>query len=158
MRIGQGFDVHKLVPGKGMVLGGINIPSKFSIEAYSDGDIILHALSDALLGAAALGDLGNYFPSTEPEFKNISSREILKQVATKIIESGYKIENIDITFVGEEPKLSNYTKDICQRIGDDLSLNVNQVSCKATTTDGLGFEGSLLGVSCYAITLLSKSP
>ena len=154
MRIGQGFDAHKIIPGKGMILGGVEINSDYSIEAHSDGDIILHALSDALLGAAALGDLGKFFPSEDVKFKNQSSRIILKSVAQKVYAEEYKIENIDITFIGEQPRLNKFINLIRQNIAEDLNIDINQVSCKATSTDGLGYEGALLGVSCHAIVLI----
>jgi|TARA_B110000014_G_C20123192_1_gene596331 2-C-methyl-D-erythritol 2,4-cyclodiphosphate synthase len=154
MRIGQGFDAHKIIPGKGMILGGVEINSDYSIEAHSDGDIILHALSDALLGAAALGDLGKFFPSEDVKFKNQSSRVILKSVAQKVYAEEYKIENIDITFIGEQPRLNKFINLIRQNIAEDLNIDINQVSCKATSTDGLGYEGALLGVSCHAIVLI----
>jgi len=154
MRIGQGFDAHKIIPGKGMILGGVEIISDYSIEAHSDGDIILHALSDALLGAAALGDLGKFFPSEDVKFKNQSSRVILKSVAQKVYAEEYKIENIDITFIGEQPRLYKFINLIRQNIAEDLNIDINQVSCKATSTDGLGYEGALLGVSCHAIVLI----
>ena len=154
MRIGQGFDAHKIIPGKGMILGGVEINSDYSIEAHSDGDIILHALSDALLGAAALGDLGKFFPSEDAKFKNQSSRIILKSVAQKVYAEEYKIENIDITFIGEQPRLNKFINLIRQNIAEDLNIDINQVSCKATSTDGLGYEGALLGVSCHAIVLI----
>jgi 2-C-methyl-D-erythritol 2,4-cyclodiphosphate synthase len=154
MRIGQGFDAHKIIPGKGMILGGVEIISDYSIEAHSDGDIILHALSDALLGAAALGDLGKFFPSEDVKFKNQSSRVILKSVAQKVYAEEYKIENIDITFIGEQPRLNKFINLIRQNIAEDLNIDINQVSCKATSTDGLGYEGALLGVSCHAIVLI----
>ena len=154
MRIGQGFDAHKIIPGKGMILGGVEINSDYSIEAHSDGDIILHALSDALLGAAALGDLGKFFPSEDVKFKNQSSRVILKSVAQKVYAEEYKIENIDITFIGEQPRLYKFINLIRQNIAEDLNIDINQVSCKATSTDGLGYEGALLGVSCHAIVLI----
>ena len=154
MRIGQGFDAHKIIPGKGMILGGVEIISDYSIEAHSDGDIILHALSDALLGAAALGDLGKFFPSEDTKFKNQSSRIILKSVAQKVYAEEYKIENIDITFIGEQPRLNKFINLIRQNIAEDLNIDINQVSCKATSTDGLGYEGALLGVSCHAIVLI----
>jgi len=156
MRIGQGFDAHKLTSGDGLTLGGVFIPSNYSIEAHSDGDIILHAISDALLGAAALGDLGKYFPSNDSNLKNLSSREILKEIVLKIYSYDYYIENIDITFVGEVPKLSLVIDEIRKNIAEDLEVTFDQVSCKATTTDGLGYEGSLLGVSCHAVVLISK--
>jgi len=154
MRIGQGFDAHKIIPGKGMILGGVEIISDYSIEAHSDGDIILHALSDALLGAAALGDLGKFFPSEDVKFKNQSSRIILRNVAQKVYAEEYKIENIDITFIGEQPRLNKFINLIRQNIAEDLNIDINQVSCKATSTDGLGYEGALLGVSCHAIVLI----
>ena len=156
MRIGHGYDAHKLVKGSYVVLGGIKIDSEFSIEAHSDGDIIIHSLIDSLLGAAAYGDLGTFFPSEDDQYKGISSRELLKEVVRKLIEDQYQISNVDITYVGQLPKLNPYIQQIRKNLSEDLEIEIGCVSCKATTTDFLGFEGSKEGVSCHAVSLIKK--
>ena len=156
MRIGHGYDAHKLVKGSHVVLGGIKIDSEFSIEAHSDGDIIIHSLIDSLLGAAAYGDLGTFFPSEDDKYKDISSRELLKEVVLKLNEDQYEISNVDITYVGQLPKLNPYIHLIRKTFSEDLEIGIDCVSCKATTTDFLGFEGSKEGVSCRAVALIKK--
>ena len=156
MRIGHGYDAHKLVKGSHVILGGIKIDSEFSIEAHSDGDIIIHSLIDSLLGAAAYGDLGTFFPSEDDQYKDISSRELLKEVVRKLKEDKYQILNVDITYVGQLPKLNPYIPQIRKNLSEDLEIGIDCVSCKATTTDFLGFEGSKEGVSCHAVCLIKK--
>jgi len=156
MRIGHGYDAHKLVKGSHVVLGGIKIDCEFSIEAHSDGDIIIHSLIDSLLGAAAYGDLGTFFPSEDDQYKDISSRELLKEVVLKLKEDQYHVSNVDITYVGQLPKLNPYISQIRKNLADDLEIDIDCVSCKATTTDFLGFEGSKEGVSCHAVSLIKK--
>ena len=156
MRIGHGYDAHKLVKGSHVILGGIKIDSEFSIEAHSDGDIIIHSLIDSLLGAAAYGDLGTFFPSEDDKYKDISSRELLKEVVLKLNEDQYEISNVDITYVGQLPKLNPYIPQIRKNLSEDLEIGIDYVSCKATTTDFLGFEGSKEGVSCHAVALIKK--
>lgn len=151
MRIGQGFDAHKIVEGDEVVLGGVHIPSNFSIIAHSDGDVIIHAVIDAILGAFSLGDLGTHFPSEDKAYKGISSRTLLREVLEKIGDQ--KVSNLDITYIGEEPKLSIYMDQIKKNLSKDLNINIDQVSCKATTTDGLGYQGRKEGVSALAIIL-----
>ncbi|MFL2697929.1 MAG: 2-C-methyl-D-erythritol 2,4-cyclodiphosphate synthase [Gammaproteobacteria bacterium] len=145
MRIGQGYDAHKIIPGDEIILGGVAIPSNYSIEAHSDGDVIIHAVIDAILGAFSLGDLGSHFPSSDDSYKDISSRVLLKEVMEKI-NSSEDIINLDITYIGEEPKLSKYIDQIRRNISKDLGINLDKVSCKATTTEGLGFQGRKEGV------------
>jgi len=154
MRIGHGYDAHKIIPGNGMVLGGVFIESKFSIEAHSDGDLIAHALIDALLGAAGLGDIGTYFPSGDDKYLDVSSRELLKEVADKLKSANFKVQNIDITFIGQTPKLNSYIPSIKENLSQDLDISKELVNCKATTTDFLGFEGEMKGLSCHAIVLI----
>jgi len=156
MRIGHGYDVHKLVPGNHIILGGIKIDSNFSIEAHSDGDIIIHSLIDSLLGAAAYGDLGTFFPSDNNQFRDISSRELLKEVVFKLKEDQYRISNVDITYIGQLPKLNPYISKIKKNLSEDLEIDTDCISCKATTTDSLGFQGSKEGVSCHAVSLIKK--
>jgi len=157
MRIGHGYDAHKLIKGSNVILGGIKIDSEFSIEAHSDGDIIIHSLIDSLLGAAAYGDLGTFFPSEDDKYKDISSRELLKEVVLKLNEDQYEISNVDITYVGQLPKLNPYIPQIRKNLSEDLEIGIDCVSCKATTTDFLGFEGSKEGVSCHAVALIKNS-
>ena len=156
MRIGYGYDAHKLVPGNGMTLGGIEIKCDYSIEAHSDGDILVHTLIDALMGAAAYGDLGTYFPSEDQSLKNISSLSMLSTVLEKLNMDGYKISNIDITYVGQVPKLISYSKEIRQNLSSFINIDIDKISCKATTTDHLGFEGKLEGISCHCVVLIDR--
>ena len=156
MRIGHGYDAHKLVPGNGMTLGGIEIKSDYSIEAHSDGDILVHTLIDALMGAAAYGDLGTYFPSEDQSLKNISSLSMLSTVLEKLNMDGYKISNIDLTYVGQVPKLISYSKEIRQNLSSFINIDIDKISCKATTTDHLGFEGKLEGISCHCVVLIER--
>ena len=156
MRIGHGYDAHKLIPGTQIILGGMKIDSKFSIEAHSDGDIIIHSLIDSLLGAAAYGDLGTFFPSEDNQYKDISSRKLLKEVVIKLKEDQYQISNVDITYIGQLPKLNIYIPQIRRNLSEDLEIEIDCISCKATTTDSLGFEGSIEGVSCHAVSLIKK--
>ncbi|MCH2263587.1 MAG: 2-C-methyl-D-erythritol 2,4-cyclodiphosphate synthase [SAR86 cluster bacterium] len=157
MRVGFGYDAHKLIPGKGMVLGGIFIESEFSIEAYSDGDVIIHALIDSLLGAAALGDIGGLFPSEDPKNEEVSSRLLLNEVVSLLSSKHYEIINVDITLIAEEPKIREQIDLIIECISKDLKIEKEYVSCKATTTDGLGFEGTKKGIACQAVSLIKKS-
>ena len=156
MRVGIGYDAHKLIPGKGMHLGGIFIECKYSIEAHSDGDVIIHALIDSLLGAAALGDIGSLFPSKDPENKDISSSVLLTQVIGLLDSKNYKVINIDITLIAETPKIYQKTEQIIDSLSESLRVTKSSVSCKATTTDGLGFEGEKKGIACQAISLIEK--
>ena len=156
MRIGHGYDAHKLVPGNGMTLGGIEIKCDYSIEAHSDGDILVHTLIDALMGAAAYGDLGTYFPSEDQSLKNISSLSMLSTVLEKLNMDGYKISNIDLTYVGQVPKLISYSKEIRQNLSTFINIDIDKISCKATTTDNLGFEGKLEGISCHCVVLIDR--
>lgn len=156
MRIGQGYDAHRIKPGQGMILGGVAIECDYSIEAHSDGDIIVHALIDALLGAAAYGDLGTYFPSEDETLKDISSFSMLSSVLNKLKNDSYKIINIDLTYVGQVPKLITYREEIRNNLSKFMNINIEDISCKATTSDGLGFEGSLEGISCHCIVLIER--
>ena len=156
MRVGIGYDAHKLIPGKGMHLGGIFFECEYSIEAYSDGDVIIHALIDSLLGAAALGDIGSLFPSQDPENKNISSGILLTQVIDLLNSKNYKVINIDITLISETPKIHHKTDQIIDSLSKSLGVTKSSISCKATTTDGLGFEGEKKGIACQAISLIKK--
>ena len=156
MRIGQGYDAHRIKPGQGMILGGVAIECDYSIEAHSDGDIIVHALIDALLGAAAYGDLGTYFPSEDESIKDISSLSMLSTVLNKLEEDNYKIMNIDLTYVGQVPKLITHREEIRNNLSKVTKIDIENISCKATTTDGLGFEGKFEGISCHCVVLIER--
>ena len=156
MRIGQGYDAHRIKPGKGIILGGIPIECDYSIEAHSDGDIIVHALIDALLGAAAYGDIGTYFPSEDESIKDISSLSMLSTVLNKLEEDNYKIKNIDLTYVGQVPKLITHREEIRNNLSKVTKIDIENISCKATTTDGLGFEGKFEGISCHCVVLIER--
>lgn len=155
MRIGQGYDVHKLVEGRDLILGGVTVPYEKGLLGHSDADVLVHAVMDALLGAAALGDIGQHFPDTDPKYKGISSIALLKEVGALLEKEGYVIENIDATIIAQRPKLAAYRPQMAKNIAEALHLELNQVSVKATTEEGLGFTGSGEGISSQAITLLS---
>ena len=157
MRIGFGYDAHRLIAGTEMVLGGVSIESDFSIESHSDGDLIIHSLIDSLLGATALGDIGSLFPSNKSDYRNISSRKMLNTVMEILEKNNYRIINVDITLIAEEPELKDYVEEIRKNLSEDLNIGKEFVSCKATTTDGLGFEGIKKGISCTAISLVDKT-
>lgn len=156
MRIGQGYDVHKLVEGRDLILGGVTIPYEKGLLGHSDADVLVHAIMDALLGAAALGDIGQHFPDTDPRYKGISSIELLKHIGALLDENHYLIENIDATIICQRPKLAPYRPQMAANIAEALHLNIRQVSIKATTEEGLGFTGSGEGISSQAITLLTE--
>ena len=155
MRIGQGYDVHRLVEGRDLILGGVTVPYEKGLLGHSDADVLVHAVMDALLGAAALGDIGQHFPDTDPKYKGISSIALLKEVGALLEAEGYVIENIDATIIAQRPKLAAYRPQMAKNIAEALHLELNQVSVKATTEEGLGFTGSGDGISSQAITLLS---
>ena len=140
MRIGQGYDVHKLVEGRKLILGGVEIPYEKGLLGHSDADVLVHAVMDALLGAAALGDIGQHFPDTDPRYEGISSIELLKKVGELLEEKGYVVENIDATIIAQRPKLLNYRPKMAENIAQALHLDVSRVSVKATTEEGLGFK------------------
>ena len=154
MKLGHGYDAHRLVEGSGVILGGASITCNYSIDAHSDGDLIIHALVDALLGAAGFGDIGTFYPSDDNKFKDISSRELLRDVVSKLKDANYLIQNIDITFIGQEPKLNGFIGKIRENLSQDLCIEIDSVNCKATTTDFLGFEGEKKGLSCHAVALI----
>ncbi|WP_441001489.1 2-C-methyl-D-erythritol 2,4-cyclodiphosphate synthase [Fodinibius sp. SL11] len=157
MRIGYGYDVHRFEEGGPLILGGIEIPFEKSLSGHSDADVLLHAVTDALLGACALGDLGKHFPDTSEDYKNIDSRVLLRDVFVLIKDKGFCVGNIDATIVAEKPKLASYIDEMRQVIAQDLSVDIDQVSVKATTSEGLGFEGNGEGVSAKAVVLLIES-
>jgi 2-C-methyl-D-erythritol 2,4-cyclodiphosphate synthase len=156
-RIGHGYDVHALGDGLRLVLGGVEIPHTKGCIAHSDGDVLVHAICDALLGAAALGDIGKHFPDTSAEFKGIDSLILLRRVVALIAEKGYQIGNIDSTIAMQRPKLRPYIDLMRERIAEAMDVDVEQVSVKATTTEHLGFEGEEKGVSATAVVLLMKN-
>lgn len=157
MRIGQGYDVHRLAENRELILGGVNIPYEKGLLGHSDADVLVHAVMDALLGAAALGDIGQHFPDTDPAYKGISSIELLKRVGELLDEKGYVVENIDATIICQRPKLAAYRPQMAANIADALRLDVSRVSVKATTEEGLGFTGTGEGISSQAITLLTEA-
>ena len=154
VRIGQGFDVHAFQDGGTLVLGGVTVPHDRSLEAHSDGDVLLHALCDALLGAAGLGDIGRHFPPDDEAWKNIDSRVLLRQTCEQVAAKNYKVANADITVVAQAPKLAPYIDVMCRNISEDLQVGVAQVNVKATTTEHLGFTGRGEGIAAFAVVLL----
>jgi 2-C-methyl-D-erythritol 2,4-cyclodiphosphate synthase len=156
IRVGQGYDVHRFNEGDHIILGGVKIPYDQGLEAHSDGDVVLHALCDALLGAAALGDIGKHFPDTDPEFKGADSRVLLRHVYSIVQDKGYSLANTDITIVAQAPKMAPYITAMCENIAADLQVEINQVNVKATTTEKLGFEGRKEGIAVHAIVLIEK--
>ncbi len=154
MRIGQGFDAHKFQPGTQVLLGGVAIPFDFSLAAHSDGDVVLHAICDALLGAAALGDIGKHFPDSGAEFKGIDSRILLRRVADLIADAGYRVFNIDATVICERPRIAPHVEQMRARIASDLRIELGAVSVKGTTTESMGFTGRGEGIAASAVALL----
>ncbi len=156
MRIGNGYDVHRLVEGRRLILGGVEISFEKGLLGHSDADVLLHAICDALLGAAALGDIGQHFPDTASEYKNIDSRILLRQVGQLLQDQGFLIVNIDSIIVAERPKLAPHIPAMAANIAETLGIGVSQVGVKATTTEGLGFEGRGEGISAQAVALIEK--
>lgn len=156
MRVGLGYDVHKLVEGRDLILGGVTIPWELGLLGHSDADVVVHAIMDALLGAAALRDIGRHFPDTDPQYKGISSILLLKKVRDLLEENGYRIINIDATIVAQKPKLLPYIDTMIENVANALGIAVNQVNIKATTEEGLGFTGTLQGISSQAICAIEE--
>lgn len=156
MRIGQGVDVHAFQEGGTLVLGGVTVPYDRSLEAHSDGDVVLHALCDALLGAAGLGDIGRHFPPDDSSYENIDSRILLRRTCEQLQAENYKVVNADLTVVAQAPKLSTYVDAMCKNISADLRVNASQVNVKATTTEHLGFTGRGEGIAALAVVLLES--
>ncbi len=154
MRIGTGYDVHKLVEGRALILGGVTIPYERGLDGHSDADVIVHAIMDALLGAAALGDIGQHFPDTDPRYKGADSVQLLHEVGCILTAHGYSIENIDSTIIAQRPKLMSYLPEMRTNVAKALDLSVDQVSIKATTEEHLGFTGRGEGISAQAVALL----
>ena len=156
MRIGHGYDVHKLVEGRDLILGGVKIDYEKGLLGHSDADVLLHAVSDSLLGAAALGDIGKHFPDTDPQYKGADSLELLRVVGEKVKNAGYKVGNIDVTMIAQRPKLKDHIPTMRENIARVLNLEVDQVNVKATTEEHLGFTGDGSGMSCHAVCLLEN--
>ena len=156
MRIGHGYDVHKLVPCRDLILGGVKIEYELGLLGHSDADVLLHAVSDALLGAAGLRDIGYHFPDTDPQYKNADSLKLLAIVGQKVAKAGYRVSNIDVTMIAQKPKLKEHIPQMTQNIADVLGIPVNRVNVKATTEEKLGFTGEGLGMSCHAVCLLDE--
>ena len=154
MRIGHGYDVHKLVEGRPLIIGGVEIEYEKGLLGHSDADVLLHAISDALLGAAALGDIGAHFPDTDPEYEGADSLVLLRQVCALVRKQGYEIENIDATVLAQRPKLRPYIDEMRARISAYTNLDMDCISIKATTEEGLGFTGEGLGIAAHAVCLL----
>lgn len=156
MRIGHGYDVHKLVEKRDLILGGVKIPFEKGLLGHSDADVLLHAVSDALLGAAGLRDIGYHFPDTDPAYKDEDSLELLRQVGKKIADRNYRVSNVDVTLIAQRPKVGKYIPEMVQNIADALGVTPDRVNVKATTEEGLGFTGNLEGISCHAVCLLEE--
>ena len=156
MRVGLGYDVHKLVEGRDLILGGVKIPYEKGLLGHSDADVLLHAIMDALLGAAALGDIGKHFPDTDPAYKGISSILLLEHVGRLLEAEGIKIGNIDATVIAQRPKLAPYIMNMRENIAKALNIDIQQINVKATTEEGLGFTGEGLGIASNAICLVEK--
>jgi len=157
LRVGQGFDVHAFGPGDHVVLGGVRLPHTHGVRAHSDGDVLLHALCDALLGAAALGDIGMHFPDTDPKWRGANSRVFVRHVAQLLRERSYSILNVDTTVLADAPRLGKHRAEMCTNIAADLQIDVACVNVKATTSEGLGYIGRGEGLACQAIALLEIS-
>ena len=156
MRIGHGYDVHKLVEGRDLILGGVKIPYEKGLLGHSDADVLLHAVSDSLLGAAALGDIGKHFPDTDPQYKGADSLKLLAIVGQKVRDAGYRVSNIDVTMIAQKPKLKDHIGAMEANIASALHLDVSRVNVKATTEEKLGFTGREEGLSCHAVCLLEE--
>ena len=156
MRIGHGYDVHKLVENRDLILGGVKIPFEKGLLGHSDADVLLHAVSDALLGAAGLRDIGYHFPDTDPTYKGADSLELLRQVAKKITEKGCRVSNVDVTLIAQRPKVGKYIPQMAQNIAAALGIDPDRVNVKATTEEGLGFTGNMEGIACHAVCLLDE--
>lgn len=155
-RVGMGYDVHKLVEGRKLIIGGVEIPHTLGLLGHSDADVLLHAISDALLGAAALGDIGKHFPDTDPKFEGADSRVLLRRVVKLVNDKGYAIENVDATIVAQKPKLAPFIEKMRENIASDLQVDLDMVNVKATTEERLGFTGREEGISAYGVCSLNK--
>jgi 2-C-methyl-D-erythritol 2,4-cyclodiphosphate synthase len=156
MRIGHGYDVHRFGEGDHVQMGGVKIPHDHGLIAHSDGDVLLHALCDALLGACALGDIGSHFPDTDSRYKNVNSRDLLKQVYQLVLSQNYRLGNADITIVAQSPKMAPFIEAMRTAIAADINVDIGQLSVKATTTESLGFAGRKEGIAVHAVVLLQS--
>ena len=156
MRIGHGYDVHRLVPGRDLILGGVKIAHEVGLDGHSDADVLLHAVSDALLGAAGLGDIGKHFPDTDPKYKGADSLKLLEIVGNKVAEAGYRVSNIDVTMIAQRPKLRPHIEKMEENIAGALHIDASRVNVKATTEERLGFTGTEAGMACHAVCLLEE--
>jgi 2-C-methyl-D-erythritol 2,4-cyclodiphosphate synthase len=156
MRIGHGYDVHRLVEGRPLILGGVKIEYSLGLLGHSDADVLLHAVMDALLGAAALRDIGYHFPDTDPAYKGADSRALLREVGKKIAAAGYRVGNVDVTLIAQRPKVKDHIPAMMANIAADLGIKQSQVNVKATTEEKLGFTGEGLGMACHAVCLLES--
>lgn len=156
MRIGHGYDAHRFEQGKPLVLGGVTIPHDYGLKAHSDGDVALHALCDALLGAAGLGDIGQHFPDTDAHYKNIDSRILLRKVSALVAKKGLSLVNADMTIIAQAPKLASYLPQMIESIAKDLTVDEHLINIKATTTEGMGFAGRKEGIEVHSVVLLKS--
>ena len=156
MRIGHGYDVHRLVEGRDLIIGGVKIPHTLGLLGHSDADVLLHAVSDALLGAAGLGDIGKHFPDTDPRYKGADSLELLRIVGVKVAAEGYRVSNVDVTMIAQAPKLRPYIETMERNIAGALNIDASRVNVKATTEERLGFTGTMEGMACHAVCLLEE--
>ena len=156
MRIGHGYDVHKLVECRDLILGGVKIPHHLGLLGHSDADVLLHAVMDALLGAAGLRDIGYHFPDTDAQYKGADSRVLLRTVRKLLDEKGYRISNVDVTLLAQKPKVKPYIPQMMENIAADLEIDISRVNVKATTEEGLGFTGNQEGMACHAVCLLEE--
>ena len=154
MRIGHGYDVHKLVEGRKLIMGGVEIPYEKGLLGHSDADVLLHAISDALLGAAALGDIGKLFPDTDPKFKGADSLVLMAEVYRNIAEKGYKVVNVDATIIAQRPKMRSYIDTMRNNIAKTLNVDIDCINVKATTEEGMGFTGEGMGIAAHAVCLI----
>lgn len=156
MRIGHGYDAHRFAPNRPLIIGGVTIPYELGMEAHSDGDVMIHALCDALLGAAGLGDIGRHFPDSSDEFKNIDSRILLRDVVAKLATLGLSVNNVDVTILAQVPKMAPYIPSMCECLSADLGIELSRVNVKATTTERMGFVGQKEGIASHAVVLLNE--
>jgi 2-C-methyl-D-erythritol 2,4-cyclodiphosphate synthase len=156
MRIGHGYDVHRLVEGRALILGGVDIPYEKGLLGHSDADVLTHAVMDALLGAAGLGDIGKHFPDTDPQYKGADSLKLLQIVGQRVVEAGYRVSNIDVTMIAQRPKLRPHIETMEQNIASVLGIDPSRVNVKATTEENLGFTGDGSGMACHAVCLLDE--
>ena len=156
MRIGHGYDVHRLVPGRKLILGGVEIPWELGLDGHSDADVLLHAVMDALLGAAALRDIGFHFPDTDMRYKGADSRVLLREVKRMLDTKGYRVGNVDVTVIAQQPKMKAYIPQMIENIAQDLGVEPDRVNVKATTEEKLGFTGAGQGMACHAVCLLNE--